>query len=490
MASSVISISSDSSDESVGSSIPRVILFGSIPTMIPVVPEIPSEVPVAPEVAAAAVASPAEVLELDTHSLSESGSSEGSLPPAPVAPMVLPFLCLDNSESDTELPERHVSSSSHDAMVFRWRSRVASRSLSPTTSTSEIPTAPILPTPLAIVAPSTDIISPIDAPPGVRRRRAILIRPRKDIPVGRLYRTYPGGPFRALTVRKSVGPLPSYRLALRYTSHHLDCFTLGSSSDHSSSDHSSSDHSIAYHSSSGHSTVDHSLSGHTSPVTTIADSSTPSRFVYPPLARTSRGSEAYCHWRSAPVSTMYPPTTYKLSVGDSSSDSSARPSRKRYSSPTTTMTLPIPAPGTLVPTRFDLLPPSKRFRDSYSSRDSVEEDINADVLADIKADVAAIEATTEMDVEAGIDAGIGIEVDVGVDREYEAESSMRGIVKIGMDRVIEPVVIEAATEDYPDLVSADGSREVIQLGLDVAMQELYDYIHDILVERIADIKAG
>ncbi|GKG41328.1 hypothetical protein Tco_0470540, partial [Tanacetum coccineum] len=84
--------------------------------------------------------------------------------------MVSPFLCSDDSESDTELPERHVSSSSHDAMVVRWRSTVASRSLSPTTSTSEFPTAPILPAPPAIVAPSTDIILPIDAPPGVRRR--------------------------------------------------------------------------------------------------------------------------------------------------------------------------------------------------------------------------------------------------------------------------------------------------------------------------------
>ncbi|GJR21470.1 hypothetical protein Tco_0969997 [Tanacetum coccineum] len=184
--------------------------------------------------------------------------------------MVSPFLCLDDSESDTELPERHVSSAPHDAMVARWRSRVASRpsspsgSSSPTTSTSEIPIAPILPEPPTIVAPSTDIISPIDAPPGVRQRRAVLIRPRQDIPVIRLYRTYPGGPCRALTARKTVGPLPSYRLALRYTSHHLDRFTSGSSSNHSSSDHSLADHSLADHT-SGHSTSDQSLSRHSSP---------------------------------------------------------------------------------------------------------------------------------------------------------------------------------------------------------------------------------
>ncbi|GJR09805.1 hypothetical protein Tco_0792457 [Tanacetum coccineum] len=224
MAAPVISISSDSSNESVGSSIPQVILVGSIPI----------EVPVALEVGAATITSPAGVLELDTHSSSEADPSESSLPPVPVAPMVSPFLCSDDSE---------------------WRSRVASRSSSHTTSTSEIPTAPIPPAPSVVVAPSTDIISHIDASPGIRRRRAILIQPRQDISIGRLYHTYPGGPCWALTARKSVRPLPSHRLALRYTSHHLDHFTFGSSSDHSSSDHSSADHSPADHT-SGHSTSD------------------------------------------------------------------------------------------------------------------------------------------------------------------------------------------------------------------------------------------
>ncbi|GJZ12741.1 hypothetical protein Tco_0547971 [Tanacetum coccineum] len=65
-------------------------------------------VPVAPEVGAAAVASPAEILELDTYSSSESGPSEGSQPHVPVAPMVSPFLCSDDPESNIELPKRHV----------------------------------------------------------------------------------------------------------------------------------------------------------------------------------------------------------------------------------------------------------------------------------------------------------------------------------------------------------------------------------------------
>ncbi|GJT71821.1 hypothetical protein Tco_1031107 [Tanacetum coccineum] len=74
---------------------------------------------VASEVGAAVVASPAGVLELDTHSSSKADPSESSLPLVSIAPMVSPFLCSDDSESDTEMPERHVSSTRHDAMLAR-----------------------------------------------------------------------------------------------------------------------------------------------------------------------------------------------------------------------------------------------------------------------------------------------------------------------------------------------------------------------------------
>ncbi|GJS68981.1 hypothetical protein Tco_0701822 [Tanacetum coccineum] len=232
MAALVISISSDVSVESVGSSFPRAILIGSISV----------EVSVAPEVGVAIITSPAGVLELDTYSSSETDPSESSPPPISVAPIVSPFL------------------------------RVASQSSSPTTSILEIPTAPILPAPSSIVAPSSEFpLAPVVAQPRIRQRRAILIRPEEDIPIGRLYRTYPGRPCRALTTRNLVRPLPSHHLALRYTSYHLDHFTSGSSSSHSSLDHSSF----------GHYILALSLSGHTSPDTTVADSS-----------RTPRRSEA------------------------------------------------------------------------------------------------------------------------------------------------------------------------------------------------------
>ncbi|GJU72906.1 putative reverse transcriptase domain-containing protein [Tanacetum coccineum] len=279
------------------------------------------------------------------------------------------------TELDTEMPERHVSSTPHDTMLARWRSRVVSRSSSPTTSTSEIPTAPIPPAPSAIVAPSTDIISPIDAPPKIHR------------------------------------------------------FTSGSSSDHSSSDHSSVDQSPADHT-SVHSTSDQSLSRHTSPDTTIADLSSPSRLVYPPPTRTSR-------------------------AGDSSSESSDGPSHKRCRSPTTIVPLSIYASGALVPTRADLFPPRKRFRDSYSPEDSVEEDINADVLADIVADATAIEVAADMDVKAEVDAGIGIEIEDDIEDEDEGKA--------------EP-----------------SDREQVE----EVVQDIYWHVMEIPLQRLKDIESG
>nr|GEV26194.1 reverse transcriptase domain-containing protein [Tanacetum cinerariifolium]GEV27697.1 reverse transcriptase domain-containing protein [Tanacetum cinerariifolium] len=199
----------------------------------------------------------------------------------------------------------------------------------------------------------------------------------------------------ALTARKSVRPLPYQHLALRYTSHHLDHFTSGSSSSNSSSDHSSS----------GHSSLGHSLSEHTPPDTTNADSSTSPRFFNPPLARTLWCGEAYLRWRYASQSTMYPPMTSESLAGDSSFELSAGPSRKRCRSPTATMISSIHATRTLFPFRVDLLP-----------------------------------LASDRDVEAGIDAGNGMEVDVEVDVKDEVEDEVdyndRGTIEVGVDMVV------------------------------------------------------
>ncbi|GKG42697.1 hypothetical protein Tco_0476995, partial [Tanacetum coccineum] len=83
-------------------------------------------------------------------------------------------------------------------------------------------------------------IAPVTASPGIRRRSAILIRPREAIPFGRPYRAHLNGPCKLLTARKRVGPLPSRRLASRHAS---PC----SSDHHSSSSSSSSDSSPVHY---------------------------------------------------------------------------------------------------------------------------------------------------------------------------------------------------------------------------------------------------
>ncbi|GKC95940.1 hypothetical protein Tco_1161382 [Tanacetum coccineum] len=167
MAAPVILISSDSSEESVGSHVSRVILFGTIPTSIPMVPVevpiVPADPLVAPEVGAVSVISPTGVLDLvDYSSSSDSDPSEDSLPVAPELPLVSPLLCSDDLEADSESkpaeqrPERH-------------------ESLAPS---SEFPLAPVV------------------APLGIRRWAAVLVRPGEAIPFGRPYCTHPNGPHR------------------------------------------------------------------------------------------------------------------------------------------------------------------------------------------------------------------------------------------------------------------------------------------------------
>ncbi|GJV44794.1 hypothetical protein Tco_1429330 [Tanacetum coccineum] len=120
MVASVISISSDSSEESVGSSTSWVILFGTIPTIIPV--DVSTIVPVVPE-AASVVASPAGILSSHLEIFSKSDSPDSLSPP-----------------------------DLHETSVARWRIKVALRSSSFETSSPSSPSTPIL--------PSTTITSP------------------------------------------------------------------------------------------------------------------------------------------------------------------------------------------------------------------------------------------------------------------------------------------------------------------------------------------
>ncbi|GKE15381.1 hypothetical protein Tco_1422958 [Tanacetum coccineum] len=264
-----------------------VILFGSIPIEVPIVP---AELPVALEVVAADVASPPRVLELDTHSSSESGPSEGSLPPIPAAPMFSPF-----PYGGAELHHDHLHHWDHHHLLLLLHSSL------------------LLP---------------------FYQHHLLLLH---HLPISsHLLMHHP----RSLTARKTVGPLPSHRLALRYTTHHLDRFTSGSSLDHSSSDHSSADH-------------------------TSSDS----------MSDQSRHSSPSLPLGMRPVSSIRFSSTVSSSPSDSPATTLDRrshspphfagPSRKRCRSPATTVPSSILALGALYPTHVDLFPPRKRFRDSY-----------------------------------------------------------------------------------------------------------------------------
>ncbi|GJU79363.1 putative reverse transcriptase domain-containing protein [Tanacetum coccineum] len=295
----------------------------------------------------------------------------------------------------------------------------------------------------------------------MRRRSATLIRPDEAIPFGRPYRTHPNGPRKLLTARKRVRPLPAHRITWRRVSHH-------SSDRHSSSDSSSSS-----------APSDHSLSGHTLPDTTNADSSTPQRFIHPPLARTPRHSEAFRRWRSAPLSTSYLPTTSESSLGSSfersldSSLPSSRPSRRRYRSPTASVPSSTHVSRSIAPTPTDLLPPRKRFRDSYLSEDSGEEHMEVDTA---DADVGISEGVVAHP-EDGI--GMGFEISASDvkedDEEFEVEASAVATREIAVD----PLVIG----DSSEITEIETTQRQLETSQMVASRERAS-----LVERIRSLR--
>ncbi|GKA80577.1 hypothetical protein Tco_0787269 [Tanacetum coccineum] len=121
MTAPVITISFDATEESVGSVFLRVILFGTIPTKVPIVLDIPTDIPTAPEL-----------------------------------PAVSPFLCSDDSKSDPEsepadeIPERHVSLRPFSAMILVAPIPPAPSTKTTTTSLACDILTPVINTSLAI----------------------------------------------------------------------------------------------------------------------------------------------------------------------------------------------------------------------------------------------------------------------------------------------------------------------------------------------------
>ncbi|GJW84271.1 hypothetical protein Tco_0157416 [Tanacetum coccineum] len=217
---SAISISLDSSEESVGTSSGRVLWFGRIPTTVPAT---------TPTTDPPVVHDDTSLIPAETPTISPITST---IPPtAPTTHYTSAFIYTDSSDDDT--PD------------------------TPPSSTHEIPPVE--------VAPPTSQILPTS--PSVRRRRVTLVSPEQPIPHGRPYRYHPNGPIHMLIARKRVGPLPTHRLAVRHSvdyslsEHFTSDDSLRDSPSSSSSKTSSNSSTDALSDSSpSHSSLDHSSS--------------------------------------------------------------------------------------------------------------------------------------------------------------------------------------------------------------------------------------
>ncbi|GJR74885.1 hypothetical protein Tco_0087250 [Tanacetum coccineum] len=410
MTASAIAISSDSLDESVGSPPSQVIHFGDIPTVIPSTYVVALETStIAPVISSAAlvvektlVASPTGLCGLVPYSGSDSDSPDKMSSPEHISPLpaISPFLSTDSSEAP-DSSDGPPSQDPHVATVACWRSRVtAGPSLS-----------------------SEFLIAPVTATPRIRRRSAILIRPREAIPFAR-------------------------RLACRHASPR--------SLDHHSSFSSSSLDSSPVHTSG----LEASNQAHSGSSTRDVSP----RLCYPPR-RAPRRSEAFRHWCAAPLST--------LSLVDFVPSST-------------------PVMGSLAPTHADLLPPPKRFKDSYSSEASIEEDTEIDLIE------------AKVDMELGIGDGDDVRDHVEIDprdvkddtEEYEADASVGDTVEVGIDpmsaSIVEEEIIEPAGEDSSDLSGTrDGivrSFEDMLIDLNDAVSDFYHHMSEVRIDRIVGIK--
>ncbi|GJX06310.1 hypothetical protein Tco_0194242 [Tanacetum coccineum] len=136
-----------------------------------------------------------------------------------------------------------------------------------------------------------------------------------------------------------------------------------------------------------------------------------------------------------------------LDVEDSSLPSS-RPSRKRCRSLTASVPSPTHVSRSIAPTAADLLPPRKRFRDSYSLEDNGEVHMVVDTTnAEADADVGISDGVTAL-TEDSIDMGFEIAAsDVREDdEEFEVEASAADTREIDVDLLAIEVYIDRITE--------------------------------------------
>ncbi|GJS75849.1 hypothetical protein Tco_0725730 [Tanacetum coccineum] len=175
-------------------------------------------------------------------------------------------------------------------------------------------------------------------------------------------------------------------------------------------------------------------------------------------------------------------TTSESSLGSSlerlldSSSPSPKPSRKRCKSLTASVPSSTHVSRSIAPTPTDLLPPRKRFRDSYSLEDSGEEHIEVDT--------ADAEAVADVGISEGVVAhpedGVGIGFEIAAsdvredDEEFEAEASAADTREI----VVDPLAIGDSSES---------SRGGIP-NLEDTIYDIVHYMSEVRIDRITEIE--
>ncbi|GKD77762.1 hypothetical protein Tco_1340383, partial [Tanacetum coccineum] len=421
----VISVSSDSSEDSMGTPAGRVILFGTIPTTIPdttpvitppttqtdttVIPtEIPIIAPTIPPSPDYTPASPDYSPASETESDPSEDPSSDHIPPLPA---ISPFLSSADDTTDSDTPDTPPS---------------------PTHGT-----------------PFTEITSSTQRSPVIPRRRVMILAPGQPIPHGRPYRYHLNGPVHMMTARKRVGPLPVQQLAVRHSVDHSssDYFSPDDSARDSSSD-SSSEASSDFHSdASSDSSLRHSLPDHSSP-------DLPSTSAGPSRKR-----------RRSPMTSVpaLPPVSGALSPVRA--DLIPSPKRVRDS-------------GYLADVEVD--PRETSLRDDVIVRGSDEPHLEQDIDPEIQAEIDECFAYADALRDRGIDARVVVEA---VDQE-ESKMGARGPVEVRVERVAHL----AMPEDIPEPVQ-EGATEVIEgvqreqghriVGVESAVTALTDRITEL-----------
>nr|GFC79135.1 hypothetical protein [Tanacetum cinerariifolium] len=143
--------------------------------------------------------------------------------------------------------------------------------------------------------------------------------------------------------------------------------------------------------------------------------------------------------------------------------------------------------GSLAPTHADLLPPPKRFRDSYSPETSMKEDTMINTTK--------TEGGRELDIVDRDDVRDHIEFDPRDDRE-EFEVSAVDTVMLGIDPRSVPMVDEEIIEQVRgDFSSSSGTRdgtvrsvEDMSVDLNDSIRDFYHHMFEVRVDRMVRIE--